>query len=79
MPKQAEYLKPINHIGKLRQVKKLLLIYSDSDAYTPLAMGERFRNKANTDVALWNASGSDHTLAYKVYGDDYWNKFVDFF
>lgn len=79
MPKQAEYLKPINHISKLQHVKKLLLIYSDSDTYTPLAMGERFRNKANTDVVLWNASGSDHALAYKVYGQDYWTQVVDFF
>lgn len=79
IPKHAEYLKPINHISNLKSVNKLFLIYSDTDAYTPLEMGERFRASANTNVELWNASGAEHALAYKTYGEVYWDKVIGFF
>lgn len=79
IPKHAEYLKPINHISQLEGVKKLLLIYSDADEYTPLEMGERFRDKANTNAALWNATGAEHALAYKEHKEVYWDKVIRFF
>ncbi|MCE7996591.1 MAG: prolyl oligopeptidase family serine peptidase [Roseivirga sp.] len=79
MPKQAEYLKPIHHISQLKGVEKLLLIYSDTDEYTPLAMGERFQAKANMDAQLWNATGAEHALAYKMHAQAYWVKVIGFF
>ncbi len=79
IPRQAEYLKPIRHISQLKGVEKLLLIYSDTDDYTPLEMGERFRDQANIEAQLWNATGAEHALAYKQYGQDYWDKVIGFF
>ena len=78
-PKLAEYLKPINHISQLNKVESLLLIYSDSDIYTPLEMGERLQNSASIKAALWNASGAEHALAFKSHGEEYMEKVVGFF
>ena len=79
IPKHAEYLKPIKHVPHFKGVEKLLLIYSDGDEYTPLEMGERFKEAAQVPAELWNPSGADHALAFKSHADEYWQRVIGFF
>lgn len=78
-PKKAKHISFISHIPKLQNVKKLFLIYSDADKYSPLEMGERYRQASTIETELWNASGSEHALAFKSHPDEYWDKTVGFF
>lgn len=65
MPKYAKKVRMIDRISELKRIKSLLLIYSESDIYTPTSMGERFRKNSNVPAELWFVREAEHAKIIK--------------
>jgi alpha-beta hydrolase superfamily lysophospholipase len=60
MPTYNRKIKMIDHAGELKRLHSLLYIYSHADTYTPVEMGERFRDKSNVPAELWVVANAEH-------------------
>lgn len=65
MPKYAKKVRMIDRISEIKRIKRLLLIYSESDDYTPVSMGERFRDSSNVPAELWTVQNAEHAKIIK--------------
>jgi hypothetical protein len=55
----------IDRIRELNRIKSLLLIYSETDQYSPVSMGVRFKNNSNVPTELWTVTEADHAKIIK--------------
>jgi fermentation-respiration switch protein FrsA (DUF1100 family) len=55
----------IDRIAELNRIQSLLLIYSETDDYTPVSMGLRFKNKSNVPAELWTVKNAEHAKIIK--------------
>jgi pimeloyl-ACP methyl ester carboxylesterase len=60
MPAYAKKVRMIDRISELKRIKSLLLIYSESDIYTPVSMGQRFQQNSNVPAELWSVPEAEH-------------------
>ncbi len=65
MPRYAKKVRMIDRISELNRIKALLLIYSETDNYTPVSMGVRFRDKSNVPTELWTVENAEHAKIIK--------------
>lgn len=65
MPRYAKKVRMIDRIAELNRIQSLLLIYSETDDYTPVSMGLRFKNKSNVPVELWTVKNAEHAKIIK--------------
>jgi fermentation-respiration switch protein FrsA (DUF1100 family) len=65
MPAYAKKVRMIDRISELNRIRSLLLIYSETDIYTPVSMGKRFRNKSNKPAELWTVRNAEHAKIIK--------------
>ncbi|HKZ38057.1 MAG TPA: hypothetical protein VJ184_10420, partial [Chryseolinea sp.] len=50
---------------ELNRIKSLLLIYSETDHYSPVSMGVRFKNHSNVPTELWTVEDAEHAKIIK--------------
>jgi pimeloyl-ACP methyl ester carboxylesterase len=67
MPAYARKVRMIDRISELNRIRSLLLIYSETDMYTPVSMGERFKKMSNKPVELWTVPHAEHAKIIKSY------------
>jgi pimeloyl-ACP methyl ester carboxylesterase len=65
MPVYAKKVRMIDRISELNRIRSLLLIYSETDTYTPASMGERFKNRSNKPAELWTVRNAEHAKIIK--------------
>jgi hypothetical protein len=70
MPRYAKKVRMIDRISEIKGIKRLLFIYSETDDYTPVAMGKRFINKSNVPAELWTVQHAEHAKIIKSQHQD---------
>jgi hypothetical protein len=55
----------IDRIRELNRIRSLLLIYSETDDYSPVSMGVRFKNNSNVPTELWTVENAEHAKIIK--------------
>jgi alpha-beta hydrolase superfamily lysophospholipase len=73
MPKYKQQVRMIDRIKEAKKLKSILFIYSQTDDWTPVSMGERFQKNSGVKSELWTVANakhasimkSDHKEAYK--------------
>jgi len=80
LPKFKKRINMVERIKEAKNLQSLLLIYSQSDEWVALEMGERF--KANSPIAteLWTVEKATHAeISKSAYRDVYFEKIVAYF
>ena len=65
MPGYAKKVRMIDRIRELNRIKSLLLIYSETDHYSPVSMGVRFKHNSNVPTELWTVEDAEHAKIIK--------------
>jgi hypothetical protein len=79
MPKYARKVRMIDRIAELKRIKSLLLIYSETDIYTPVSMGQQFQQNCNVPTELWAVRDAEHAKIIKSqHKDEYQDKIKNF-
>ena len=65
MPRYTKKVRMIDRISELNRIQSLLLIFSETDDYTPVSMGVRFKNKSNVPAELWTVKNAEHAKIIK--------------
>jgi len=65
MPRYAHRVRMIDRIAEINRIRFLLLIYSETDDYTPASMGRRFKDKCRVPAELWTVKVAEHAKIIK--------------
>lgn len=65
MPEYAKKVRMIDRINELTRIRSLLLIYSETDHFTPVSMGVRFQHNSNVPAELWTVENAEHAKIIK--------------
>ena len=80
LPRYKEKIKMVERIKEAKHLRSLLLIYSRSDEWIPLTMGERFRANAPVPTELWVVDQAKHAEIMKsTYREAYQQKIIAYF
>ena len=80
LPRYKKQIRMIERIREAKHLHSMLLIYSRSDAWVPLTMGERFRDNAPVPTELWVVDHAKHAEIMKsAHRAAYQQKIVEYF
>jgi pimeloyl-ACP methyl ester carboxylesterase len=80
LPKYGKKINMLERIKEAKRLKSLLLIYSKTDDWVPISMGERFKKNSPVPTELWTVEEAGHAQIMKSkHKSEYENKIVDFF
>jgi alpha-beta hydrolase superfamily lysophospholipase len=80
LPKYRKQVRMIDRIKEAKNLKSLLLIYSKSDDWVPVEMGEKFKKNSPVDTELWIVDNANHASIMKSeHRDDYARKILEYF
>jgi alpha-beta hydrolase superfamily lysophospholipase len=78
-PRYARRMKTVERIKEARHLHALLFIYSESDNWTPVSMGERYQKNAPVPAELWVVEQAEHAQIMKSeYRTAYQEKILSF-
>ncbi len=79
LPRYARRMRTVERIKEAKHLQSLLLIYSQSDVWTPVTMGERYRENASVPTELWVVEQAEHARMMKSnHREDYQKKILSF-
>jgi alpha-beta hydrolase superfamily lysophospholipase len=78
-PEKERRVRPIYHVGKIKNTTNILWVYSDSDTDTPVEMGIRLRDKCNIESQILIIPGARHAYCYDTDRETFFNAAIDFF
>lgn len=80
LPKYKLKTKMVDRIKDTKKLKSILFIYSQTDAWTPVSMGERFQKNCPVKSELWTVEKARHAMMMKSdYSEQYKQKILDYF
>ncbi len=80
LPRYKQRIKMIDRIKEAKKLKSVLFIYSASDAWTTVSMGERFQKNCPVDAEIWTVEDAKHAMIMKSrHKDAYEQKILDYF
>jgi Serine aminopeptidase, S33 len=80
LPKFREKVDMKERIKEAKRLSSLLLIYSCSDEWTPVAMGKIFLDNSPVATELWTVESADHAAIMKSgHRNEYEEKIIDYF
>jgi alpha-beta hydrolase superfamily lysophospholipase len=80
MPQYGREINMIERIKEAKNIKSLLLVYSESDKWVTVDMGKRFKNNSPVPTELWIVKNSAHAQMMKSeHKEEYQNKILRFF
>jgi alpha-beta hydrolase superfamily lysophospholipase len=78
-PRYSRRMNTVERIREARHLQSLLFIYSESDTWTPVSMGEQYRKNAPVPVELWVVKQAEHAQITKSeYRTAYQEKILSF-
>lgn len=79
-PRYSRRMKTIERIKEAKHLQSLLLIYSRSDSWTPVSMGERYQKNSPVPTELWTVEQAKHAQVMKSdHREAYRKKILAFF
>ncbi len=79
-PRYARRMNTVQRIKEARHLQSLLFIYSESDAWTPVSMGEQYRSNSPVPTELWTVEVAEHAQLMKSsHRAAYQEKILSFF
>ncbi len=73
-------MKTVERIKEAKNLESLLFIYSESDTWTPVEMGERYQKNSPVPTELWTVAQAEHAKIMKSnYRAAYEKKILSFF
>ena len=70
----------VERIKEAINLNSILYIYSQSDKWTPVSMGERFQQNTPVPAELWTVEDAEHALIIKsAHAEEYKSKILSFF
>ena len=80
MPAYTKSIRMVERIKEARNLKSLLLIYSETDPWTPVEMGQRFQRNSAVPTELWTVPEGRHAQLMKSpHQAAYQAKILDYF
>lgn len=80
LPRYAKKIRPVERIKEVKNLQSLLLIYSDTDEWTPVEMGERLKANSPVPTELWTVENAAHTGIMKsAHQEEYKQKILAYF
>jgi alpha-beta hydrolase superfamily lysophospholipase len=80
MPRYIQKINMLERIKEAKNLHSLLLIYSKTDAWMPVEMGERFRKNSAVPTELWLVEDAPHAAIMKSkHKEAYFQKIIDYF
>ena len=65
LPAYATTTRMVDRLKEARNLQSLLLIYSETDEWTPVAMGQRFQQNSPVPTELWTVPEGRHAQLMK--------------
>jgi alpha-beta hydrolase superfamily lysophospholipase len=80
LPRYRKQVRMIDRIKEAKNLKSLLLIYSKSDDWVPVEMGEKFKVNSPVETELWTIDNAKHASIMKSeHRGDYEKKILEYF
>jgi hypothetical protein len=80
MPKYKQQVRMIDRIKEAKKLKSILYIYSQTDDWTPVSMGERFQKNSGVKSELWKVANARHASIMKSeYSEEYKQRILNYF
>jgi len=80
LPKYTKEINMVERIKEAKKVKSILFIYSKTDNWTPVSMGERFQKNCSVKSELWIVEEAKHAMIMKSkHSEIYKQKIIDYF
>ncbi len=80
MPRYQRHVRMIDRIRQVKNLNSLLFIYSQTDPWTTVAMGEQFIKYSNVKAELWTVADAKHAYIMKSpHREEYQQKILDYF
>jgi alpha-beta hydrolase superfamily lysophospholipase len=80
LPAYKKRVSMIDRIKEAQRLQSLLLIYSETDDWTPVEMGRRFQKNSPIAAELWTVKNAKHAAIMKSeHKAEYQAKILDFF
>ncbi|MES2795246.1 MAG: alpha/beta hydrolase [Bacteroidota bacterium] len=80
LPKYRKKINMSERIKEAKRLKSLLLIYSNSDNWTPVAMGKIFQLNSPVPTELWTVENASHAAIMKSdHKAEYEEKIISYF
>lgn len=80
LPKYRKRIKMKERIKEAKHLKSLLLIYSKTDEWTPVAMGKVFKENSSVPTELWTVDNASHAAIMKsTHKAEYEEKIISYF
>ena len=80
VPKFNRELNPLRKSAQIQQQPSILLMYSESDIYTPPVFGHRLKEvlESHTSVELHTVANAEHTHIYRDQPEQYQTRVLPF-
>lgn len=79
MPQFRRKINMVERIKEAKKLKSILFIYSSSDNWTPVTMGERFKKNASIPSELWTVENAKHAQIVKSrHAEEYKMKILNY-
>lgn len=80
LPKFKKKIKMVERIKEVKRLKSLLLIYSETDDWTPVGMGIKFKDNSPVPTELWIVKNAKHANIMKSeHKTEYERKIISYF
>jgi hypothetical protein len=80
LPKYKQKIKMNNRIKEAKRLKSILFIYSHTDTWTPISMGEKLKKNSAVKSELWTVPDAKHTMIIKSnFSKQYKQKIMKYF
>jgi pimeloyl-ACP methyl ester carboxylesterase len=80
LPRYKKKIHMVERIKDVKHLQSILFIYSHTDTWTPVQMGERFRNNCPVPSELFTVAKAEHAQIMKSeHREGYENKIVAYF
>ncbi|MDX2246208.1 MAG: alpha/beta hydrolase [Bacteroidia bacterium] len=80
MPRYKQKIKMVERIKEAQNLQSILFIYSQTDNWTPISMGERFQKNCAVPSELWSVADAKHAMIMKSnHREEYTQKILEYF
>ena len=80
LPKYKKKINMLKRFNEIKNLKSILLVYSNKDDITPVSMAERFINKSVVPIGLYTVDDANHAnIIGSSHRKEYFEKMINYF